>query len=689
MELRPKWTLNPFVNTAVGNPWNSGEPDVKRINEDVYEGLADLLRQIRKTPNTGALVLGAAGTGKTHLIKRFVASADVDMIFVYVHPFKDPRTMFASLMREVVRDLEMRPRGHSRASEHTQLESIMAHVVAAGFEHYLRRHPDEGGKPYRKRIVNDPLKILSFRKSPKWSHLLDRTEALLKEQDLLTGPALSRVLRVLFQYLDKSKRDAVLTFLAGMVPDDTGCQALRVAFTESELSIESTEQRAKDVLKTIGVLLHYYRPMMLCFDQLENLHTPEMARSFGVLINDLVNEVDNVLPVAFVRPDFWQERLGPLMDRAPADRLRSREFVLRGLDLDQAMELVRARLDWAYEDVPQPRPHEFYPLRKNRLEECLQGRDTPRAVLLEANKLIGETPSAEDPMQIVRKCFDAEREMFLAERQRITLRKDVIVEALRIYFQSRQERSPYKVTKLNTDGTADLALVIKTPDKRSANRSVEIMVETAVHWKPIQGSLNYLRSRLEDRTADFVFFVRDAGHKIPPKKGDMQKTVLVREAFEIAGGKMKYMGLSDLADLYALVFTSDKIGAGDLAFIADSAGTVRKVDHDLLEKFVLDGFRSEFLTGIEQDFLGVVGSSKGASGKNPFSKDKRKQVIREVEVILAKPPYKFTLDIIMHQSKSVKGLGLTRDQLASVIGELGAHIWRIDAKPPLYCLREG
>lgn len=689
MPVRPQWTFNPFVNTAVGNPWNSGEPDVSHINEDVYEGLADLLRQIKKTPNTAALVLGAAGTGKTHLIKRFVASADLDVIFVYVHPFKDPRTMFATLMREVIRDLEMKPRSRSSASDHTLLESIMAHVVAAGFAHYLQRHPDEGGKPFLRRIENDPLKILSFRKSPKWPHLLDRTEALLKEQDLLTGPALNRVLRVLFQYLDKSKRDAALTLLAGMVPDDDDCRALRIAFSESELSIESTEQRAKDVLKTIGVLLNYYRPMMLCFDQLENLHTPDMAKSFGVLINDLVNEVDNVLPVAFVRPDFWQQRLGPLMDRAPADRLRSREFVLKGLDLDQAMELVRVRLDWAYEGVQESRPHKFYPFKKSRLDACLKGRDTPRAVLLEANRLIGETPSPEDPMDVIKKCFDAERELLLGDSERITTRKDVIVEALRIYFQSRQERSPYQVTKLTTEGASDLALAIRMPDRRPAARSVEIMVETAVHWRPIQNSLNYLRSRLEDKAADFVFFLRDADHKIPPKKGGMPSTVMVREAFENAGGKVKYMSLSDLADLCALVYTSDKIGSGDLSFVADTTGALTRIDSGLLERFARQEYQSEFLKGIEEDFLGRSVPTKGGSGKNPFSKDKRKQVIKEVEVILATPPYKFTLDIIMHQSKSVKGLGLTRDQLASIIGELGAHIWRIDSKPPLYCLRDG
>ena len=93
--------FNPFADVAVGNPWKSSEPDVGTINSEAYNALLGLVKQIGATPNLAALVLGMAGGGKTHLIKRLIFAHDVEAVFVYVHPLKDHNRIFTSLMEQV------------------------------------------------------------------------------------------------------------------------------------------------------------------------------------------------------------------------------------------------------------------------------------------------------------------------------------------------------------------------------------------------------------------------------------------------------------------------------------------------------------------------------------------------------------------------------------------------------------
>jgi hypothetical protein len=600
----PQWNFNPFVNTAVGSPWSSREPDVPSINSRAYQEIFALLRQIDKTPQSAALVLGEAGTGKTHLIKRLVSSSDADMIFVYVHPFKDHRTMFRSLMEQIVQDLEIRPRTRGDLSGHTQLECIVAHVIARAFADYVHRYPDEGGRPFLAKMKSKPLKVLSFRQYAKWTDLLQRTEDFLRERDHLRSPMSLKVVKILFQYLDKSKREAVRSFLAGFVPGEDECRLLSIAPAEGDTAVEAIEERSKEILKTIGALLGYYRPMILCFDQLENLNTPALGKSFGVLVTDLVNEVDNVLPVAFIRPDSWEDQLKRYMDRASSDRIGSNTIVLQGPDLDQALDLVRARLEWAYDGVTAPRPHDFYPFRKEILEDRLTGLTSPRSVILQANRMLGEAVQPEDPVRIVSEHYQAERERLLSGEEEMGPRKDVIVAALQLSFQTRRRLGPWAIVRVESAQRPDLILELRPAQGGRERRSVAIVVENEIHWRPVQASLKNLTEGLEQKKFAAAFFLRDSQLKIPPKRGRMPATVQVREAFEQAGGRVIYLEPPHVADLHAIVYTLDKIGSGDLSYISDKSGSIKEIQREAMEKFLREEFPSDFFSSLHRELAG-------------------------------------------------------------------------------------
>src|SRR5271157_2466033 len=124
-----------------------------------------------------------------------------------------------------------------------------------------------------KAIKQVPTKVFQFmNKGVTWDRILKKSEEFLSSK--LSADRISQmVLKCLFQYPDKSKRSAVRVFLSGYVPEEDDATSLGLKFHEIDLTIDAQEERSKQILKTIGRLLSFYRPMILCFDQLENLDT--------------------------------------------------------------------------------------------------------------------------------------------------------------------------------------------------------------------------------------------------------------------------------------------------------------------------------------------------------------------------------------------------------------------------------
>ncbi len=412
------------------------------------------------------------------------------------------------------------------------------------------------------------------------------------------------------------KREAAATYLSGSDLDDEGAGLLGVKLSEVDFSIEAQEERSKEILQTVGKLLKYYRPMVLCFDQLENLDTEQMIGSFGRLINDIVNEVENILPVGFVRAETWDMRLAPNLDGAAKGRLLSNVFHLRGLNLDQALDIVCARLDWAYSSGSDSRPDDFFPFQPTVLEKRLLGFTSPRDVLVEANCVFQELTRGiarvvlEDPIRVFVNSFEEEREPLLGDPKKLPARKDVLVAALELLLMNRDRGTGYQVMAVDSDGPVDLTIRIEDTKKESALKTVDLLVETANHWNPLQKSLRLLQERIETDQSQVAVLVRDGRQKIPPPKGRTPKTVKAREAMEAAGGQVLYLEYHHLADLYALVYTSDKIGSGDLTYTTEATGERRSVDKAILQSFIREHFQSEVLARMDETFMGQMRAGK-------------------------------------------------------------------------------
>jgi|GEM_PF-1882845 len=684
----PDLPFNPFVDVAVGNPWKSAEPDVRNINVKAYQGVIRLVEQLRRTPHLAALVLGSAGGGKTHLIKRFIQSHDIDVVFVYVHPIKDHNRAFTSLVEQVATDLATRLPWASANVRVTQLDLIVAHVIAAAFEDYLEHNPHDPGRIFLKTIKMAPLKIFTFQTSPKWNDLITNAEEFLRDRTSFQGPTSKSVLRAAFQYLDKTKREAVRTFLGGTIPDQEDCDALGLRFSEGDWSLEAQEERSKHVLKTIGGLLEFYRPMVLCFDQLDSLESPDLIRSIGTLFMDIVNETENILPIGFARPENWENRFKKHLDTAAAQRMESEILSLHGCSSEQALEIVRERLAWAYSTISANPPDPFFPLERPALEKRLKGVTSPRGVLSAANQMLKDSKTeavGEDPIEVLKRSFESEWEKLLAMGEPEPARQDTITAAFELYFKHRAEDCGYRVGAIEASG-GDIRLHVHPVKKELGPRIVRMRIETGQHWMSLGRSLGRLKRSLEDQAADFAFFIRDDRSHIPPRKGAMPRTVEKLAEFERAGGQTVYIDYRTLSALYALVYTWDKIGSGDLSYVTKEDGERREVDRDAFLSFVRHGFTSNVLTRMESQFLGQQ-PPKRKKGVRVSSR-KEKELRDAIILILRKTPYKFTSDqILAGLQRENLAKDLSHDLLAELLGKHQDQFECIGVTPPIYFLK--
>ncbi len=126
----------------------------------------------------------------------------------------------------------------------------------------------------------------------------------------------------------------------------------------------SRETEAKDA---VNALLSFLAPdpVILCFDQVEALETFRGDRdgfhAMGTLVAELYHEHKHILMVSCVISAF-EPVFEELTNKANADRWRQTQVTLRPIAWEQAVQLIKARLDSSQELAALRRTHSQDPL---------------------------------------------------------------------------------------------------------------------------------------------------------------------------------------------------------------------------------------------------------------------------------------------------------------------------------------
>ncbi len=372
---------NPFRRTVVGDPWQD------LIDESSIHGFVsdELLSNYRDVADSGetrcVLLLGEPGLGKTHLMMRLNRQVGTGGLFVYVEPFGDAGRPFRHILRRIMVSL---CRSLDRSGP-SNLKRFIGHVISKAMAFVFEKEAPWQGRPLYQKLANnfrsDPLYVFHYLTQPKTQAMVANRviEHLQDKYPQIDVEFLEVLLRVLTPELEPIARK----WLQGVELPDEDLEKLQVSSSITD------EDRAFDVVRSVGCLAAGYHPLVLVFDQIESLRTANESVgpfvTLGNAIARLRNYVPSTMVVACCLKEAWVERLRTHLERSVCDRMEEYTFTLQTLRKREVTALVAARLDVLAPRKKRPSP--CWPFDDKTLAE-LAKTPTPRLVLRRSGQFL-------------------------------------------------------------------------------------------------------------------------------------------------------------------------------------------------------------------------------------------------------------------------------------------------------------
>ncbi len=580
---------NPFYTGTVGNPWDDHQPDVAGVNHSAFVAVRGLIRQKAMSPSQGygALVLGEAGAGKTHLLKRILAATRQDdtlASFAYVRPVLDVDAPLRYLLREIVINL---CKELNEQQTDTQLDRFVAEIL---YDFLCNGQDPSMNAKLLQRLEKDRLHIFRARIKPeKLTRAMDKAIGFLCGQN----PDLDKTtLKVLARYRQQDLRGLVIEWLKGEILDEDDAGLLGVPSRE-DATDSARESEARKILITFGLLMERYRlPMLVCFDQLDCFHTEASIRALESMVQLLVNDVHAMLPIAFARPDSWDTRFRGLLDTSTRERLESNRMRLEGCSVEHAKEIVDRRIRNLFGDDDGSTSSWLWGMLEGRIKQGY----SPRQVITLANRTIFDPPSSEplvsgkvkvdpadqqDAVDVLAEAYRNEVQQILsdfggwpADGKRLRLALDTFLEAHGLVRNLRRDRwrlIDFSFVAQNGSGK-DLPCAVSINTARGHGRTGAVLRRCIAF--------------LEANPSARCFYVTDE-RCVFPDPPRWPATNNLREDYKRANGQMVFLSREQAARWYALYSLRIKIENGDLSM--DTAGNaLQTITLDDLRRFVRD-----------------------------------------------------------------------------------------------------
>ena len=350
---------NPFDTETFwsGNFWQEDQnPNftVDSIHQDAIAAIGETLALIDNDRRTRTLMVqGETGSGKTYLLGRLKRLLNSKAFFVYIEPFTASDYIWRHILRYTVDSLLEVPAGEQDSQLTLWLKGLWA-FKHRGLLDWLRGE--------RQMVIKNLRAIYP-------AGIYNATEFFGVLYDL-TNPKLTSL---------------ACEWLRGDDLDEEQLKSLQV-----QNSID-TEDAAQKILANFGRISAESQPIVLCFDQLDNIarlsdgHI-DLQSLFSV--NSVIHnqKLKNFLLIISIITDTWRKNAHRIQ---PTDKDRvDGSIVLKKINLYEAETLWQSRIYRLYQQA-HPRPaSSIYPLSREMLEAKFPGGKTrPRNTLMLGRQL--------------------------------------------------------------------------------------------------------------------------------------------------------------------------------------------------------------------------------------------------------------------------------------------------------------
>ncbi|MBQ6972362.1 MAG: hypothetical protein IJP86_08440 [Synergistaceae bacterium] len=526
---------NPFASSSSPFPWENTNPDIQQLNREASEEIEQLIRQKRREPAVplAGLILGERGSGKTHMMMRILRRLkenEQPAIFVAARAFRNPEGVMQHMLSEIFINLKL-----ARSNDRSQFDMLMDGVVSA----------------YNERRMNDGFDDPSS---------LDMRKYLARDI-----PRLDRnFLRCITLYLasdDDFVRSDILSWLCEGLDDDASAE-LGLPSKDTNLMTEPRrEEVAEKTLLSLGLIMGYAKiPMIVCFDQLDNMKPHDLISAWGEVISLMMNDSSGILPLCFLRAETWEDIFRPSLDAAIVQRIQHRKVSMKGCSPAQARQLVRAKIAAVFGDETE----EIYQWLMSRLEGTLSAGLSPRRVIELASEAVSGT---KDPADMMRRAYSEEAGKVRATPQAWPPNADHLALALEAWLSSFEGFTLQKPA----------GKYIRVQGIRGDKKFAFVIVIPKSHVTATQGVNECMRFMKEYPGSFCCYVLEERAHKKTWKKFAEK----LRE-FEQAGGFVARLNDETRITWYALTALANRVDNGDVnIYTASQPRTASRQDMNL------------------------------------------------------------------------------------------------------------
>jgi hypothetical protein len=363
---------------SIESAWREDFVDLPSLNASVSDEIESSARHVLGLAATeperlrarSVLVLGPPGAGKTHLFERLRRRLGPKAVFVYLRPYVSSDLTPRSLLRQIVQQLAQRT---------GQVEQL--HVLVGS----LFAHLGEGASQFPRAALDDVERLSA---EERRDHIEATIERALDVHPEIDDGWLRTLLHAAFASpLDKR---AMLAWLSG---DD--CDTTQLGRLGRAASLG--EDLVMPALKTVSAVASVSAPLVLVFDQLENLATREDSRdrvlAYANLVMELVDTVPGVVTVHMAIDTEWARAIEPFLGMQHKARIAMRRLAL-ALPTPDEREALLAR--WL--EVASPGARVTDVVGADGLEELVRAPGmTPRMLMTALLSALESGPPAPRP----------------------------------------------------------------------------------------------------------------------------------------------------------------------------------------------------------------------------------------------------------------------------------------------------
>ncbi|MBF2057037.1 MAG: exonuclease [Cyanobacterium sp. T60_A2020_053] len=337
---------NPFSSNRVDNPFQN-HLDYNLLYQSQYQGLTAILEQIKNDENSqskGAVILGVAGAGKTHLIMRIAQNLLKRNRLLFIRQPNNSDAVFYHIYSRVLESFSEKVPDTNRS----QLEFLIAHSFIVILTEINQNINDDKITKIIEKLQDNSLSLYSLlgtentqQYQKNWT-IIEKRILNWWNTKYSQGGYSSEILLGMIKFCRYNRqdlKDLTRNWLAGKELEDEEAGKIGLKNWTDDLS---REEFALSALSVFGKLSLLDEPLIIVFDQLEGLgytQNKTTLESFGLAVKEVLTHVPNSLVILNLFPETWQQ-FQNVFDNSVIERLSQHCFSLNHPNQDTLKDIL-------------------------------------------------------------------------------------------------------------------------------------------------------------------------------------------------------------------------------------------------------------------------------------------------------------------------------------------------------------